>query len=301
MAWMAVTKKGNRKRQPVNPKALFALNMTMIFAGSAIVAIAYNLFLLPNRIASGGVSGFATIVYDVFGIEPAITLWAFNIPLFLAGVLLLGGFKYGAKTIIGTAFLPLVVLLTSELPPATQDPLLGALFGGIGVGLGLGLVFRAQASTGGTDLAAQILNKYTGVSLGASVVFFDGLIVFTSALVFNLELALYALIGLYITGKTIDIVQTGVGYAKVALIITNDETQVRQDILQKVDRGVTRLEGYGGYTDKKRPVLMCVVNRNEVTKLKQVVQAADPHAFVIVTNATEVLGEGFKKKEVGYN
>ncbi len=104
MAWMAVTKKGNRKRQPVNPKAMFALNMTMIFAGSAIVAIAYNLFLLPNRIASGGVSGFATIVYDVFGIEPAITLWAFNIPLFLAGVLLLGALNMVPKQLLEQPF-----------------------------------------------------------------------------------------------------------------------------------------------------------------------------------------------------
>ncbi|WP_018921950.1 YitT family protein [Salsuginibacillus kocurii] len=283
-----------KRREPLSPRTLFLLNIGLIFTGSAIVAIAYNLFLLPNRIASGGVSGFATIIYDVFAILPAITLWSLNIPLFLLGLLLLGGLKYGAKTIIGTLFLPFVVYLTQDWSPATTDPLLGAIFGGIGVGLGLGLVFRAHASTGGTDLAAQIINKYTGASLGACVFVMDGLIVLTSAFVFSLEYALYALISLFITGKTIDLVQTGLGYAKIALVISEKEEQVRSAILYEIDRGVTRLDAQGGYTDKKRPVLMCVVDRHEVTKLKQVVEHVDPAAFVIVTNATEVLGEGFK-------
>ncbi|WNF39096.1 YitT family protein [Bacillaceae bacterium IKA-2] len=266
-----------------------------VLVGSAIVALAFNLFLLPNRIASGGVSGISTIVYDLFNITPAFTQWAFNIPLFIAGIILLGGFKYGAKTLVGTIFLPFVVYVTSGLEAVTLDPLLGALFGGIGVGLGLGIVFRANSSTGGTDLAAQIIRKYTGLSLGACVFIIDGLIVATSAIVFNIELALYALIALYITVKTIDLVQMGVGYAKVALIISEKQAEVQQGILNDVDRGVTRLEGYGGYTDQKRPVLMCVVNQTEVTKLKQVVKKIDPTAFVVVTNATEVLGEGFKK------
>nr|WP_247747088.1 YitT family protein [Alkalihalobacillus sp. BA299] len=285
-----------RRSNELHPKVRMALEYGQILLGSAIVAVAFNLFLLPNRIASGGVSGISTIVFDVFGIEPAFTQWAFNIPLFILGVLLLGGMKYGVKTLIGTLFLPYVVFLTRHVEPATADPLLGALFGGIGVGLGLGIVFRSAASTGGTDLAAQIINKYTGLSLGACVFILDGLIVVTSAIVFNIELALYALIALFITGKTIDLVQMGVGYAKVALIISNNQEEVRQSILRDVDRGVTKLSGYGGYTNEKRPVLMCVVHQTEVTKLKQIVKSADPSAFVVVTNATEVLGEGFKNQ-----
>ncbi|MFB5660925.1 YitT family protein [Alteribacillus sp. HJP-4] len=290
-----------RRREPLSKNVRLILHAVLIFAGSSIVAVAYNLFLLPNQIASGGVSGFATIMNDLTGLEPALILWAMNIPLFIAGLLLLGGWKYGSKTLAGSLFLPFVVYITRELPPAVEDPLLGALFGGIGVGFGLGLVFRANASTGGTDLAAQIIHKYTGASLGACVFVIDGLIVVSSAFVFSIEFALYALIALFVTGKTIDIVQTGVGYAKIALIITKEENAVSTAILNRVDRGVTRLAGYGGYTNDPRPVLMCVVNRNEVTKLKQFVQAADPHAFVIVANATEVLGEGFKKEGSGYN
>ncbi|MBU8908692.1 YitT family protein [Desertibacillus haloalkaliphilus] len=288
--------KSARRNQPVNPGLQKALEYVYILLGSAIVALSFNLFLLPNRIASGGVSGLSTIVYDVFAIEPAYTQWAFNIPLFILGILLLGGMKYGVKTLIGTLFLPYVVFLTRHLDPATTDPLLAALFGGIGVGMGLGIVFRASASTGGTDLAAQIINKYTGISLGACVFIMDGLIVLTSALVFNLELALYALIALFVTGKTIDLVQVGVGYAKVAYIISNHQDEVRQGILRDVDRGVTTLSAYGGYTNEERKVIMCVVNQTEVTKLKQIVKSIDPHAFVVVTSATEVLGEGFKKE-----
>ncbi|WP_035425391.1 YitT family protein [Halalkalibacterium ligniniphilum] len=288
-------KKRRRRKEIRHPALQFLIDYGYILVGSAIVALAFNLFLLPNQVASGGVSGISTILKYAFGAEPAFVQWAFNIPLFFLGILLLGGLRYGIKTLVGTLFLPFVVLLTSGLQPATNDPLLAAIFGGIGVGFGLGTVFRANASTGGTDLAAQIIQKFTGLSVGTCVLLMDGLIVITSAFVFGIEFALYALIALFVTGKTIDLVQIGVGYAKVALIISNHQEEVRLGILRDVDRGVTKLHGYGGYTNQERPVLMCVVNQHEVTKLKQVVRSIDPHAFVVVTSATEVLGEGFSR------
>lgn len=296
-------KKAKRRgnADPLNPVQRVIWDFAHVLLGSAVVAVAFNIFLLPNQIASGGVSGISTIFNFTFGFEPAYTQWAFNIPLFVLGVLLLGGslagsLLYGSKTLAGTIFLPFVVFLTRDLEPATTDPLLAAIFGGIGVGLGLGIVFRSNSSTGGTDLAAQIVTKYTGMSLGASVFIMDGLIVISSAFVFGFEFALYALIGLFTTGKTIDIVQMGIGYSKMAIIISEYEEEVKQGLLTQVDRGVTKFVGYGGYTNHERPVLMCVVGRNEVTKLKQIVQTIDPSAFVIVSNASEVLGEGFKKK-----
>ncbi|KZB91639.1 hypothetical protein A2U94_09140 [Bacillus sp. VT 712] len=270
------------------------LQIVYVMVGASIVAIAFNIFLLPNRIASSGVSGISTILNALFNWSPAYVQWAFNVPLFLLGALLLG-WQFGAKTLIGTVFLPFVVLLTSDIEPATTDPLLGALFGGIGVGVGLGLVFRGHASTGGTDLAAQIIHKYTSLSLGICVALIDGLIVIAAAFVFDLERGLYALIGLYVTSKTIDLVQVGVGRSKMALIITNKEKEVRHEILHTIDRGVTRLSAYGGYTDEERPILMVVVEQTEFTKLKQTVKAIDPSAFVIVADASEVLGEGFKR------
>ncbi|MCM3763405.1 YitT family protein [Neobacillus niacini] len=277
-----------------NPKAGIAIDYILVLIGSAIIAIAFNVFLLPNEVASGGVSGISTITKSVLGWEPAYVQWAFNIPLFIAGVILLGK-QFGLKTLVGTVFLPFVVFLTKHWEPWTNDALLGALFGGIGIGLGLGIVFRGKASTGGTDLAAQIINKYTGFTLGRCVVMIDGLIVLTAALVFDIGKALYALIGLYVTSKTIDLVQVGFGRSKMAMIITNNQEEVRQGILNKIDRGVTKLSAYGGFTDHERPVLMCVVDQTEFTKLKQLVKTLDPSAFVVVMDAAEVLGEGFKR------
>jgi uncharacterized membrane-anchored protein YitT (DUF2179 family) len=283
-----------RKNKQQAPKFESALSYINVLIGSAIIALAFNVFLLPNQIASGGVSGISTILLNVFGWEPAYVQWAFNIPLFIAGVVLLGK-QFGVKTLVGTIFLPFVVFLTNDIEPWTNDALLGALFGGICVGLGLGIVFRGNASTGGTDLAAQIITKYTGLTLGTSVVLIDGLIVISAALVFDIERGLYALIALYVTSKTIDLVQVGFGRSKTAMIITNKQEEVREGILNKIDRGVTKLSAYGGFTDNERPVLMCVVDQREFTKLKQLVKSLDPSAFVVVMDASEVLGEGFKR------
>ncbi|HET7579415.1 MAG TPA: YitT family protein [Bacillales bacterium] len=287
-----------RRRDP-SPKAELFLDYLFVLVGSAFVGLAFNLFLLPNKVASGGVSGISTILSWVFGWEPSYVQWAFNIPLFAAGVLFLGDqlgyLQYALKTLVGTLFLPFVVFLSSGMEPATNNPLLGALFGGIGVGLGLGIVFRGKASTGGTDLAAQVIHKYAGFPLGACVAVIDGAIVVTSAFAFGIEQALYALIGMYLTAKMIDVVQMGFGTAKMALIISDSPEELRPRILKEIDRGMTRISGMGGYTDDERPVLMCVVSQNEVTRLKRLVKSIDPGAFVIVTNASEVLGEGFQR------
>ncbi|AGK55679.1 YitT family protein [Bacillus sp. 1NLA3E] len=276
-----------------NSRVMKVLEYIYVLVGAALVAVAFNVFLLPNRVASGGVSGISTILYEVVGWEPAYVQWALNIPLFIAGVILLGK-NFGVKTLVGTIFLPLVVFFTKEWEPWTNDPLLASLFGGIVVGLGIGIVFLGKASTGGTDLAAQIIHKYTGFTLGTCVAAIDGLIVLSAALVFNIESGLYALLGLYATSKTIDLVQVGIGRSKMAMIITNNQDQVREAILNKIDRGVTKLSGQGGYTDSERPILMCVFDHTEFTKLKQLVKSIDPTAFVIVMDATEVLGKGFK-------
>ena len=265
-----------------------------ILVGAAIVGLSFNLFLLPNEIASGGTSGISTIMAAKFGFEPAFVQWAFNIPLFIAGVILLGR-QFGVKTLVGTIFLPFVIYMTNNLEPWTTDPLLASIIGGMGVGLGLGIVFRGRASTGGTDLAAQILHKYTHISLGKCVAFIDGLIVISAAYVFDIEKGIYALIGLYATSKTIDLIQVGAGRSKMTMIISEDEREIRKAIFEKIDRGVTELTAKGGYTDSERPVLMCVVDQTQFTKLKQVVKDIDPHAFVVVMDASEVLGEGFNR------
>ncbi|MCM3723026.1 MULTISPECIES: YitT family protein [Solibacillus] len=270
------------------------MEYVFVIVGAAVIAFGFNVFLFPNQVASGGVSGISTILHGMFGWNAGIVQYAFNIPLFIAGVLVLGK-KFGIKSFIGTIALPFFVILTESWDPWTLNPLLGAIFGGIVVGLGIGLVFKGNASTGGTDLLAQIITKYTGLTLGTSVLFIDGLIAVSAAIVFDLEKGLYALIGLYVTTKTIDIVQLGFSQSKMVYIITQKETDVRDAIYKEINRGITRLPAFGGYTGEERPVLMVVVYQTEFTRLKQVLKTVDPQAFVIVSDAYEVLGEGFKK------
>lgn len=285
---------GKRVRNTVQiPLVEKLLSYIYVLVGAGIVAVSFNVLLLPNEIASGGVSGISTILHGLFGWEPAYVQWSLNIPLFIAGVIFLG-YQYGIKTLIGTIFVPFVVFLTKDLEPWTLNPMLAALFGGIGIGLGIGIVFRGNASTGGTDLAAQIISKYTGISLGKSVALIDGLIVISASIVFDIEKGLFALIGLYLTSKTIDLVQIGWSRSKMVLIITNEEEKVKRAILEQIDRGLTKLKAYGGYTDQERNTIMVVVDQSEFTGLKQVVRNIDPNAFVIVVDASEVLGQGFK-------
>lgn len=287
-----MVKKRNREHIQ-NPHYIRILNYLYVLIGAAIIAISFNVFLLPNQIAPGGVSGISTILNGVFGWEPAYVQWALNIPLFLAGVIILG-MEFGLKTFVGTVFLPFVVYLTKDWDPWTLNPLLAAIFGGMGTGLGIGIVFRGHASTGGTDLAAQILAKYTHLSLGICVAIIDGLIVLTAALVFDIEKGLFALLGLYITSKTIDILQIGWQRSKMVLIISKEEERIKKAVLEEIDRGLTKILSYGGFTNEKRPIFMVVIDQTEFYALKELVANIDPEAFVIVVDASEVLGKGFK-------
>lgn len=268
-------------------------NYLFILIGSAIVAIGFNTLLLTNQIAAGGVSGISTIMQS-FGFEAAYVQWGLNIPLFIAGFYLLGG-TFGVKTLVGSIFLPFMVFVTRHIAPVTHEALLAAIFGGVVIGIGIGLVFLGNGSTGGTALAAKIINKYTGLTLGTCLAMMDGLIVLAAMTVFGIEEGLYAVIGVFISSKTIDVVQAGFSHSKMAMIITGHEDEVRQAVFDQIDRGVTKISAVGGYTDHDRPILMCVVGQSQFTKLKQVVKAIDASAFVIVMDAKEVLGEGFKR------
>ncbi|MDF2683685.1 MAG: hypothetical protein K0R47_4875 [Brevibacillus sp.] len=270
-----------------------ALEYLMLIVGSLVLATSFNLFLNPNQIASGGVSGLSTILHNLFGFSPAIVQWACNIPLFLLGLKILDK-HYSLKAAVGSIILPLCVMLTSHLQPLTTNLLLASIYGGIGVGLGIGIVFRGRGSTGGFSIASQILHKYSGLSLGACVAVFDGLVILFAGIVFDPEKALFALIALFVTSKTIDIVQMGWNTSKVAYIISNEIETLRETILYDLDRGLTLLDAAGGYTGDERKVLMAVVSQSEVSKLKIMVRSVDPDAFIILCPAQEVLGEGFR-------
>lgn len=281
-----------RQARTMNAGTETLLSVALLLAGAFLIAVSFNMFLVPNGIASGGVSGISILVKYETGISPAYTQWALNIPLFLLGLWLLGK-RFALKTAIGSFVLPLFVLFTSHWEPPTDNAMLASIYGGIGVGAGLGLVFRSKASTGGLDLAAQLLHRYTGVRLGLAVPAFDGLVIAAAGILIAPENALYALVGLFATSKTIDFVQTGLAISKVAFIIADRPDQITQAVLHDLDRGLTKLDGHGGYTGEARAVLMVVVGRGEVSKLKSLVRAVDPGAFVIISDTAEVLGEGF--------
>jgi len=284
--------KSRKRRKQPSPQLDMLRSILLLLIGSFAIAVSFNLFLVPLGIAAGGVSGLSILLNRVSGISPAYIQWALNVPLFLLGLWLLGK-RFALKTALGSFVLPLFVLLTSHWPAPTANALLAAIYGGIGVGFGLGLVFRGRGSTGGLDLAAQLLHRYTGIRLGLAVACFDGLVIAAAGIVIAPENALYALIGLFVTTKTIDFVQSGITLSKVAFIVTRRPDEMTQLVLRNLDRGLTQLDGRGGYTGEQRIILMVVVGRSEVAQLKQLVQQVDAGAFVIISDTTEVLGEGF--------
>jgi uncharacterized membrane-anchored protein YitT (DUF2179 family) len=217
---------------------------------------------------------------------------AINLPLFLAALRFLGG-RFGVRTLAGAALLSLFVSLTAGLGPLTTDTLLAAIYGGIAGGIGMGIVFRAGGTTGGTDLAAALLHRFLRLSFGKGLLLIDSLVITTAGVVFSPELALHALLTLFLTSRVIDLVQEGETYAKAAFIISNRADQIRRAILTELGRGVTVFKIIGGYTGRESEALLCVVTQAELPRLKSLVAACDRRSFVIVANVYEVLGEGW--------
>lgn len=267
--------------------------------GVAVSVCGLNLFLVPNNIAAGGVSGIATILHYLFNVNLGLTIAVLNIPLFIFGVK-----KMGKTFAIRTAYcLALYSALAAVIPadtPPTKDIILGCLYGGVLMGAGLGLVIKVGGSTGGSDMAGVILNAhFKTMSISTFVLIIDFLVIGIAAFVFRGEgegyaLALYAIASLYISTKLMDFISVGLSAAKAFYIISDRNDEIARLILEKMDRGVTALSAKGAYTGKEKSVLMCVIQwRTEGARLKSLVKEVDPHAFVIVGDVKEVLGEGF--------
>lgn len=220
----------------------------------------------------------------------------FNIPLFWAGVRVLGA-TFGVRTLYGLLSLSLFTdILLPLVSPITENPFLSGIYGGAVMGLGLGIVFRARATTGGTDLVAQLLNYYfPSISMGQGVLLGDLGVVILAGIVFNAELALYAIISLYVSSKVIDYVQEGLNVAKAVFIISDSAHEIKQEIIERLERGITSFKASGGFTGREKEVLLCIISRSQVSRLKRLIYERDPGAFVFITEAHEVLGEGFKE------
>lgn len=271
------------------------LSLIGITIGVFLLAVGLNLFLEPNTIAPGGVTGFAIVLKQITNIPVYITNLLINIPLFIIGIIILGK-NFGWKTLYATALLSLFLKII-PIEAVTTDLLLSSIFGGLVVGLGLGIVFKSGGTTGGTDLAGSILNKlFPALSLASFMMAIDVLVVSFAGIVDKkVETSLYSVISLYISVKVIDLILEGIGYLKGFLIITNKPKEISNRIMEDLERGVTLFKGQGMYTKEEKDILLCVVNRAQFTKAKDIVHDVDKNAFIMVTEMSEVLGEGFKE------
>ena len=265
-----------------------------IFIGSVIGAAAYPAFLIPNNIAPGGLTGVATILNYLAGWPVGITALVLNIPLFLIGYRTMGK-VFAFRSLVATALFTILIDIL-PLKPVSEDPLLGTLFGGVVLGIGLGLILRGGATTGGSDMIARMVHRrFSFITVGMFLFALDFLVVLAAAIFIGGTEALYAMIDIYVCGRVIDAVMVGFGGNKACFVMTDAWQKITGRVLNEIERGCTLLEARGAYSGTSRPVVMCVMSRQEMTALKRIVQDEDEKAFMFITEAHEALGEGFSR------
>ncbi|MDI9520930.1 MAG: YitT family protein [Bacillota bacterium] len=267
---------------------------TLIVIGCFIAAASYPLFLEPNFIAPGGLTGITTILNYHFNLPIGLTSLILNIPLMLAGWRLIGaGFIF--RTILATLLFSFLIDLL-HLPALSDDPLLASIFGGIMLGVGLALIFRGNATTGGTDLMARIVHHYQrAITIGVFLFAFDTLVILLTWIFLSASHALYAMICVFVIAKVLDQVLTGFGNDKACYIISKQYAQIEKRLMTEMERGVTRFDAVGAYSGEPIKMLLCIVGQFEAPKLKTIVNDEDPTAFMFITDTHETLGEGFAK------
>ncbi|MDY5931272.1 MAG: YitT family protein [Candidatus Ornithospirochaeta sp.] len=278
------------------------IDLLQMAAGSAIASLGIALFEAPARIAPGGVSGISTIMHYAFGLDVGLGMLMLSIPVFLIGLRLFGS-QYGIMSLIGSVLLSLftslwtLVLGSNGILDYSRDisTLLSVLFGGVLAGAGLGLVIRSGSNTGGTDIIAQILARYTGLSVGNALFIVDGIIIAASAFTFGIESALYAVICSYITALAINrvVLSMGTGYAKTVYIISDNLDAIGKYVTESLDRGGTIVNAKGLFTNEARPMLMTVIPNQDISRLTRFVKETDSKAFLIIQETVHVLGEGY--------
>lgn len=267
-----------------------------IIIGTAFIAIATNLLLLPNQLSAGGFSGIATITYYLFKIPLGTTVFALNIPLFIISAIK-NGKKFFLNALLGTISLSFFLNFFDRFESLTTDRVLGCIYGGITAGIGTAIVLKANASTGGTDLLTQIIKAFKpNIRISNLLALLDTIIVALNVVFFReLEIGLYSAIAIYIMGKMLDIFFEGIDFAKMVLVISPKYKEIAKEISITIRRGSTSLPGVGMYKGEEKNILMCVVSRGEVREIMQIISNIDPNAFIVISNAREVFGEGFKE------
>jgi len=274
------------------------LNYGLILFGSFILASGFVLFITPYKIIPGGVYGISIVLHYLIDTPVGMTALAFDIPLTIIGIKVLGP-RFGVKTVVGfvlTAFfVDGLTYFWGETPLVEGDALLSSIFGGVFVGLGLGLIFKAKATSGGSDIIAMIIGKYTKIPLGQLIIYVDSAIVLVGLIAFrDWKIPLYSLIVIFITGKVIDVVLEGINYDKTLFIISDKYEEIRNKIINDLNRGGTYIQGSGMYNNDEKTLIFAVVNRRELAMLQDFINKIDSKAFMTVINANEIIGNGFK-------
>lgn len=269
--------------------------IVMTFVGSAVFSLGFALFLMPNDINAGGISGLAQVIVEILHVGSVGTLtMLINLPLFVLGGIKIGK-RFFAGSLLGMVISSALIDLFALVPMPQWDPLICALYGGVICGLGLGVVFISGTSTGGSDILIRLLKlKYRNVPIGQISLWFDAVVVVLTGLVFHdVSRALYTGVTVFVTSKVIDAVVYRFDYSKVALIISPEYERIAEVIGTKLDRGATFLHGEGSYSHMPTKVVLAAVKKQQVADLKELVTGIDPNAFIIVQEAHQVLGDGF--------
>jgi uncharacterized membrane-anchored protein YitT (DUF2179 family) len=270
-----------------------ARDLALVVLGAALVALSFNLLLRPNQLAPGGLPGVSLLLERAAGLPPAISQALLNVGFLLLGWRTLGR-SFVLRSLLGSLLLPFLVWFTSDWAALTHERMLAVICGGAGTGLGVGLVFRGGGSVGGFSVLALVAQRKWHVPVDRTFLVLDGSVVALAALVFPPDAVLGALVGVFIIGRSARAVLTGFSNAQCGLIVARRPEAIREAVLHELDLGLTVLPGQGGYTGEAREVLMVVMRPADVPRLKATVRALDPEAFVVLVEADEVLGYGFR-------
>lgn len=268
----------------------------IITLGVAIIVFGFEFFFFPNQIASGGVSGLALVINKIVGIETGIIMIVCNVILFILAFSLIGG-KFGIKSAYAAFSLSIILsIIEKNYKPIalTQNLMLATIFGSALLALGTVIMLTQDATTGGTSITAKLINKYANIDFGKGLLISDSIVILLAMYAFGVELGLFGLLSVYLTGTLIDKFLDGLNVAKQVMVFTNQEKLVSNYIMKDIDRGCTVFYGKGGYTGKDNCVILTVLTRSQFIKLKQFIKINDPDSFVTVNETTEVLGKGFK-------
>lgn len=278
----------------LNEKLLwqFLKHLLGIILGASIVSASINTLIIPNQIADGGITGIAIILHYLFKWPVSWIILALNLPLFILGLKMVGR-KFLIFSVLGVGILSATLSLTTHLPPLTHDTLLAAISGGVVSGIGMGIIFRSRGSLGGTDILAVLFARTTPFSVGQILLGIDAVIFIVVAILFKPEMAMYAMIYMFIATRVVDLVQEGLSHSKAVMVVTVRPQEIANEIMDKLERGVTLFQATGAFSGDAKQVVYCVISRTELSQVKEIVRERDPLAFVAISEVPEVVGEGF--------